>query len=309
MREPRDTPQDFGIGAAAAQASRRRLLERSGRFNVGRVGLGFFESWSAYHWLLELTWPRFLLAVAGAFLAANTVFATGYYLLGPGTLAVPGDDPLRHDFLQAFFFSVETLATIGYGHISPRGLGANIILTIETMAGLLGLAIVTGLVFARFARPAAAIRFSDLAVIAPYRGGRGFMFRVANTRRSELFEVQARVSVSLLKGEGGTREFHELSLERDEVVFFPMSWTIVHPIGPDSPLAGLDQQALAARDAEFLVYLKAFDDAFSQTVHARASYKPPEVICDARFVSIIDRDGADGIVRVDVRRLSEIERI
>jgi inward rectifier potassium channel len=304
-------PQDFGFGSVVARASRQRLLNRDGSFNVRRSGLGFFESWSAYHFLLRVSWPRFLLLLAGGFTAVNTLFATLYLACGPYALVGPAGDSLHSRFAQAYFFSVETLATIGYGHVSPRGMAANLVLTVESFVGLLALALIAGIVFARFARPVARVRFSDVAVVAPYRGGTGFMFRLANLRESELMELRARVLLARRR-DGGTatdREFVQLALERDRVVFFPLTWTIVHPIDAASPLHGVTEEELRASDAEFLIYLTAYDETFSQTVHARSSYRSEEVVFGARFTNIVDLDADDRTVRVDVRQLSAIQRL
>ncbi len=303
--------QDFGIGAAVARETRGRTLGKDGKFNVRRAGLGFFESWSAYHWALNLTWPRFLTLLAGGYVALNVVFALLYRACGPAALPGPADDPMTSPFLKAFFFSVETFGTIGYGHVSPRGVPANLLMMLESFISLLGLALITGIVFARFARPMAKIYFSEVAVIAPYQGITAFMFRIANMRRSELLEVRPRVSLSRSRPDGKKitdREFHELSLERDHVVFVPLSWTIVHPIDESSPLFGVTPEQLKASDAEFMIYLTALDETFSQVVHARASYRSEEVVFGAKFTNVIDKDAA-GIVRVDVRRVGAWEPV
>lgn len=303
-------PQDLGFGRVVAQAGRGRLLNRDGSFNIRRTGLGFFESWSAYHWLMGLSWPRFLLVLAGAFLGTNLLFAAVYTALGPGTLSTPTDDPLQSRFLQAFFFSVETLATIGYGHISPRGLAANLVLTLESLTGLLALALVAGLVFSRFSRSEARIRFSGAAVLAPYGEGTGLMFRLVNLRQAELVDVAARLNLSWrpVTYRGPGREFHELRLERDSVTFLPLTWTVVHPIVPGSPLYGVDLDALRAAHAEFYVYVKALDEGSGQSVTARTSYTAEEIRARVRFVNIITV-GPDGTPEVDVRRLDEVERV
>ena len=188
---------------------------------------------------------------------------------------------------------------------------ANLLVAAESLTGLLGLALVAGIAFARFARPVAMIRFSDVALVAPYQGGTGFMFRIANVRESELLELGAKVSLSRRRPGGTTneREFHELRLERDAVTFFPLSWTIVHPIDESSPLWGVGAEELRESDPEFLVYLTALDETFAQQVHARRSYKADEIVHGARFRSIIERGATDGAVRVDVRNISAIERV
>jgi inward rectifier potassium channel len=212
--------------------------------------------------------------------------------------------------LQAFFFSVETLGTIGYGQIAPASTAANIVMTLESLTGLMGLAIVTGLLFARFSRPIAAIVFSRWALIAPYRGIEAFEFRIANRHKNELVELDAKVLYSRTRDSGGRRkrEFLELGLERRSVVFFPLTWPVVHPIDETSPLQGVTRQQLEAEEAEFLVLLQGTDETFAQRVHARTSYKPHEIVWQARFTDVFERPGPDGALAVNVGRLHEFER-
>jgi inward rectifier potassium channel len=181
----------------------------------------------------------------------------------------------------------------------------NVIVTIESLTGLLVLALGTGILFARFSRPTAGIVFSDRAVISPYRNITGFMFRLANGRINQLIELEAKVLFSRM--EGDVRRYDQLALERTRVVFFPLSWTIVHPIDETSPLYGMTRDDLVAKDAEFLVLLSGTDETFSQTVHARTSYKPPEIVVGERFVNIYNPVARDGTVSIDVRKISETE--
>ncbi len=311
MTTPRRPPQDLGFGSVVAGAARRRFLNRDGTFNVRRTGLTFAESRSVYRYFLDITWRRFLSHVVYWYIATNAIFAAAYLSCGPLALEGPEDygaGMLGH-FLKAFFFSVQTLATIGYGRISPMGLAANLIVAVESVVGLVTFALITGIAFARFSRPRPNVRFSDQALIAPYQGISAFMFRLANARDSELFEVQAEVAVARLKlgGSANERLFEALPLERPSITLFPLSWTIVHPIDQSSPLYGVTEAMLRESEAEFLVRLAAFDETSGQTVHVRSSYKWDEVVWGARFVNIIDRSHRDGVIRVDVTRLSEIE--
>jgi len=309
---PQRPPQDLGFGAVVANATRRRFLNRDGTFNVRRTGLSFAESRSIYRHYVTISWPRFVATVVSWYLSVNLIFATAYLACGPGALEGPedyGGGFLGH-YVEAFFFSVQTLATIGYGRISPIGLAPNIIVAVESVAGLMIFALMAGLAFARFSRPRPDIRFSERAVVAPYRGGTALMFRIANARDGELFDVQAEVAIARRAlGPGDTRTFERLTLERDAVAFFPLSWTVVHPMDDASPIAGLSNEQLRTTDAEILIRLSAFDETTGQTVHLRSSYKWDEVVWGARFATIIDRTAADGIVRVDVHRLSEIEPV
>ena len=300
--------RDLGFGSVVASESRKRLLNPDGSFNVARRGLGFWSSLSIYHALLRMSWPRFLATLAAAYLAANALFAAGYLACGPGALA--GDVPAPEGpFLRAFFFSVQTLATIGFGQITPASIAANLLVVLESLVGVLGFALATGLLFARVSRPRALVVFSRRAVIAPYRDGRAFMLRIANGRRSEIIELQAKIVLSMFEGTDGTRmrRFHNLALERQRVAFFPLTWTLVHPIDADSPLYGRTAAELADMQAEFLVLLTGIEETFSQTVHARSSYAAGDVAWGARFAGIFDRDQDEGDLTVDIARLHDIE--
>lgn len=307
-RDPAENP-DLGFGAVVAAQSRRRLLNHDGTFNVKRTGLRFFESISLYHFLLTITWPRFLALAAAGYAATNAAFAAAYVACGPGALEGPvGDGSLAARFAQAFFFSVQTLATIGYGRVSPSGMAANVLVAAESLVGLLGFAVVAGIGFARFARPNPQIVFSRTALVAPYRGMTGFMFRIANARSSQLVELEAKVSLSR-RGPSGQRQFYDLPLERHKVSFFPLSWTIVHPIDEASALHGVTAEVLRASAAEFLILLSGYDEASAQTVHVRASYAAEEVVFGARFRSLLEPAGADGVVRLDIRGISDTEPV
>jgi inward rectifier potassium channel len=167
------------------------------------------------------------------------------------------------------------------------------------------------MLFARFSRPTAKIKFSDVAVVAPYRDQKGFMFRLANERMNQLFEVEAKVLFARFVNENGNkvRRFDLLKLERDRVSLMPLAWTVVHPIDEKSPLRNLSEADLLACESEFLILLSATDESFSQTIHTRSSYKPQEIIWNAKFANIYDNAENDSKISIDVRRLSEIERV
>ncbi len=304
-----DLDRDLGLGSRVAQGSRLRFLNRDGSFNVSRRGLSFFRSQNAYHRLLTMSWTRFFLLVTVAYFLVNLLFASGYFLCGSDSIQGIRSDGAGERFLGEFFFSVQTLATIGYGSISPRGLAANVLVTFEALAGLLGFALATGLLFARFSRPSAKILYSDRAVIAPYRGKTAFEFRVANERSNELIEVTATVTLSRYEaGSDGrrVRKFHPLALERRSVVFMPLHWVIVHPIDEQSPLSGETEDSLKISDAEFLILITGTDETFSQTVHSRSSYKFDEVEWGSKFSDLFlssDR------IAIDLRRIHDTEKM
>ncbi len=306
-----DEIRDLGFGAVVSQESRQRLLNRDGSFNVERKGLRLGTSLSLYHTLLTVTWTRFMALVVASYLLLNALFALVFVACGAGALqsTIPGAG--EAGFARAFFFSVETFSTIGYGTIAPVGLAANLAVTLEALVGLLWLALATGLLFARFSRPTAKILFSRTAVIAPYRGIRAFEFRIANLRRSQLIEVRATVMFTRFEEHEGRqlRRYYLLPLERASVTFFPLSWTIVHPIDEASPLNGLTRDDMRRSDAEFLVLLSGVEETFAQRVHARSSYRWDEVVWGAKFTDILHHPRGTEAVALDVSRLDSIEPV
>lgn len=304
-----DEPKDLGFGTVVGRAHEQRLLNRDGTFNVARQGLRFWESMTVYHAALSTTWTRFLAFLAAGYLVINALFAGAYVLCGPRELGGEPAATLGGAFWKAFFFSVHTFATIGYGSIVPEGVAANVLVAIEALVGLLCFALATGLLFSRFSRPTGRILFSRNAVVAPYRGMSALMFRIVNARRSQLIELEVKVLFSRIQGGPGSevRKYDQLALERTRVVFFPLSWTIVHPITDQSPLAGLTTEDLIECEAELLILLSGVDETFSQTVHARTSYKPDELVFGARFANMYNPLSPEGIVSIDVSKLHDIE--
>lgn len=294
---------DLGFGSKVLEREHTRFLNRDGTFNVVRLGLPWWKSLNLYHTLVTCSWWSFYGLLGLGYLSVNLLFALAYLACGPDALAGATSSAIHDRFFDAFFFSVQTLATIGYGALSPNGLAANVLVAIEALMGLLGVALATGLSFSRFARPQAKIRFADKAVVAPYQDGWAFMFRLANERSSQLIEVKATVVLSyLVDGAMGkpTRKFVPLSLERDRVMFFPLHWTVVHPITPESPMAGLNARALADGDAEIFILMTAFDEASSQTVHTRTSYKASEIVFGARYQDIFVGTGERATIDISL---------
>jgi len=311
-QEEQARDRDLGFGSVVSRQSRLRLLNRDGSFNVVRSGLGVLESLAPYHQLLTISWGGFLGFVALIYLVVNLAFAVAFVACGSNALAGPRAGMLGGRFSRAFFFSIQTFATIGYGQIGPNGFAANILVTVEALVGLMYQALATGLLFARFARPTASIVFSRHAVVSPYNNGQGLMFRIVNRRRNEIIELGAQVLFSAMEPDnrGGTvRRYTLLPLERNKVTFFPLSWTIVHPIDEASPLAGKTAEELERTEAEILVLLSGIDETFEQTVHARSSYSADEIVWNARFQSMFRREDPRSRVSVDISQISEIETI
>jgi inward rectifier potassium channel len=303
--------KDLGFGTEVARGTRRRLLNRDGSFNVVLEGLNPLSSLGLYHWLLTISWPRFLAFIAGSYIAINALFAFAFLACGPDALQSPAGYFAGQPFYRAFFFSVDTFATIGYGNIVPVGRIPNALVTIEALLNIMGVALATGVIFSRFSRPSSRIIYSRNAVVAPYRDNTALEFRIANARSSQLIDVQVQAILTKIERSGGTtvRRFYELELERNRVVFFPLSWTVVHPITSASPLWGLTHSDLVEADAELLVLLIATDETLSQGVHSRSSYEADEIVWGAKFANMFMRTEANGIVGMNVSRIHDIEMV
>jgi len=270
-----------------------------------RVGTANGYLSDLYHLLLVSSWSRLLLLLGLVFVGSNCLFALAYLLAGD---SIQGARP--GSFADAFFFSVQTMATIGYGHMVPRTLWANILVAIESLVSLLGLAVVTGLTFAKFSRPTARVLFSRVSVIAPWDGVPSLIFRMANQRGNHIAE--ARVHVLLARNETTAegdvfRRLHDLQLVRDETALFALTWTAIHPITDMSPLNHATRESLAGSEAEIIVSLTGLDESFSETVHARHSYRAEDIVWGARFVDILSRL-PDGRRQVDYTRFHDVIR-
>jgi inward rectifier potassium channel len=311
VKAPDDPSSDLGFGRVVSQQRELRLLNRDGSFNVQARGRGL-HAFLAYSNLVSTTWNRFFLFVAVVYLLLNGFFALLYVAAGAEGLVNTLDTGLNTPFLKAFFFSIHTSATIGYGSTVPVGLRTNILVALESVVSLLGLAVVTGLVFARFSRPVADILFSKNAVMSWMGNLRSFQFRIVNTRNNQIIDLHARLLVSRFEDNASgvsVRRYYPLRLERESVVFFPLSWTIVHTIEQDSPLFGITEDELCASGAEFLILLTGMDETFSQVVNARSSYRANEVIWDAKFSDIFVYDPEGRMAGIDMKRFHDTTRI
>ena len=297
---PKRPEAELGFGKVASAKTSQRLINRDGSFNVHRQAVGFFTSAGAFQHMLSMSWGRFLgLAALGYFLL-NLSFALLYVLVGLQSTALAGTEEhgLWSQISDAFYFSVQTSSTIGYGRISPESSAANLVVTLESFVGLIGVAMITGLVFARFSRPMAHILYSDRAVVAPYRGGRALMFRLANARSNQILNPHIQVVFSYLSNENGSRvrKFGSLDLERDTITFLALNWTIVHPIDSQSPLHNVTAQSLADSEIEIMILLTGMDETFSQEVHSRTSYRADEIVFGEKFESMFEFNDEQGVI-------------
>jgi inward rectifier potassium channel len=301
---------DLGFGRVVAQEVRGRFLSPDGTPTSRKYGLGAQRAERLYLQALAAPWPAFIGWTVGALLLINGCFALAYTALGPGALAGADSLGLDDPFQRALGFSVGVFTTVGTGQVHAVGSTAHWLVVFESLAGPLVLVTVGGLLIARLIRPRMRLRFSESAVVAPYAGGRGLMFRMVNAQPGELSDVQVRVNLALFDEVAGVRQrrFHQLALERPSVEFFTLHWTVVHPINADSPLRGFTPERLRAAEAELLILVNAHEDTFSTRVTARASYLWDEVRWDVRFASVF-ASGPDGVLAIDVDRLDRTERL
>jgi inward rectifier potassium channel len=266
-----------------------------------KVGVSRFSLGDPYYLVLAMRWPTFIASVLLVFLVANLAFAALYWL-APGSVANahPGA------FADAFFFSVETLATVGYGVMTPASTYGHMVATAEIFVGMFLTALATGAFFARFARPQSRLVFSEVGVIAPYEGRQALMVRVASRRLQGISEPRARISYlrDQAVGELRFRRFDELKLVRDNIPVLSLSWTLIHPIDEDSPLFGMSDARLAAEAPTLMVSVAGFDEAISSTVNDRKTYDPEDIRFGHVFTNIL-RDLPGGFVELDITRIHE----
>ncbi len=271
---------------------------------VVSVGLRHHPGKDLYHHLLTASWKKLFALVAIAYVGSNAAFAAGYLALGDVI-----ENARRGNFWDAFFFSVQTMATIGFGKMAPRTMGANVLVTVEAFFGLLGLALVTGLIFTKFSRPRPRVLFSRVAVVAPHQGTPALMFRMANERSSHI--VDAKLEVMLVRNEPSSEEAemvrraYDLPLWRGSSALFTHTWTAIHAIDAKSPLAHEDATSLAEAEAEIIVSLVGFDDALSSTIHARHVYGAERILWNVRFRGIV-QTLANGVHRIDYRKFHDV---
>lgn len=300
-----EEPNDLGFGTMPSSGN-QRVMNRDGSSNVVKKGLPFLRPYEVYMKLITMPWGNFLVLIFVSYLIANFIFASLYMALGKDALMGASTHDFWSEFQDAFFFSSQTLSTLGFARISPSGLLSSSIAAIESLTGLLVFALATGLLYGRFSRPMAKVLYSQWAIISPYREITGLMFRIANLRSSELVDVQINVTYSQIEVHNGqkVRKFYPLELERNKVNLLSMTWTVVHPIDADSPLFGKTRDNFDATSMELLVIIKAFDDTFSQTVHSRVSYKSEELIFGAHFIPVVDHNSR-GVITINLAKISE----
>jgi inward rectifier potassium channel len=282
----------------------RSIRVRAGQFEFVKLNAKKFDWRDTYHFILTLSWPGFAGLIFGIYLLINLVFAA-LYLLNPHAIAAmrPGS------FLDAFFFSVETLATVGYGHMYPESFYGHLIAMLEIIAGMFGLAVITGLIFVRFSRPTARIHFSKVAVIAPFDGVPSLMIRVANLRHQAMVEPQFRMILlrNFITAEGEeVRRFRSLQLEFDHLIAFPTVLTVRHRISEESPLFGMTREDFQQQDIRIVTSIVGIDTVIVAPVQSFGDYNYDQIEWNRRFVEIYDQN-EEGEWTVDYGRIDETE--
>ncbi|BDS12838.1 ion channel [Aureispira anguillae] len=274
---------DLGFSTSTIK-NRKRFVNKDGSFNVLR-SVGIVRDLHVYHSLVSMKWSSFMGVTLLFYFMINCFFALLYLLNGIEYLGGAEEDGVNA-FWTAFFFSVQTLTTVGYGSVSPMGFVANLIAAMGALTGLMVFALATGLLFARFSMPSASILFSENAIIAPYNEGKALMFRLANKRRNMLTNLHIEVIAAWVGRDKSGREkriYRPLELERDKLTMLPLSWTVVHPLEEDSPITICAKNGCDKVDLELIVILEGYDDTFANIIRAHSSYKYNEIIWNAKF--------------------------
>lgn len=293
---------DSGFGSAVT-SKEVRLMQENGDFNVRRRGQSLGVRLNTYHRLITIGAIPFICIVSATYFAVNLFFASLYYLIGVENLAgAEAQSSSMHPFWSAFFFSSQTLTTVGYGHISPVGWLSSSVAAIEALLGLMMFAIITGLLYGRFSRPDPRIRFSKHLVFAPYLDMNGAMFRLVNERSNQIIDVSANVSMSRNEeNEQGAiaRKYYNLPLERNAIKFFATSWTVVHPITEESPFYGQTPESIAKSDTEIIIAIQGTNDTNADPVLIRKSYRHNEFLWGKKFAPIISNNDRHYIIDID----------
>ncbi len=288
-----------------------RFVNKDGRPNVEKSGVGFLERISIFHTMLIMPRWKFFLVILIFYVCINLAFACIYLWIGVQQLGeIPSPSTLTN-FEESFFFSTQTFTTVGYGRINPIAFTSSAVAAFEALLGLLSFALATGLMYGRFAKPIAYLRFSDNAIIAPYKNINALMMRVAPYKNTTLVDASTNVTLGMTVEENGVNEnrFYQLDLEFSTVNALTLSWTIVHPITEKSPLYNFTKTDFENVKGEVLVFVRAFDDMFSNVVVARTSYIFNEIKYGAKFNPMYERASAGDKTILHLDKLNSISPI
>ena len=300
-----------GFGASSENSAGRFFNRQTGGANIEKRGVGLLDRYSWYHTMLALPQWKFWLLLLLLFIFINLLFATIYFIIGVEHLGgIITNTPLEN-FLEAFFFSCQTFTTVGYGRINPQGFLVSALASFQAFLGLLSFALATGLFYGRFSRPQAFLRYSHNAIIAPYKEGIALMFRMASYKNNRLSEAEVKLTLAMQVEENGklANKFYPLVVEISKINSLNLSWTIVHPLDEKSPLYNFNNQDLNTAKAEVLVFVKAFDEVFSNTVISRMSYIAEEIVWSAKFRIMYHPSKDKGTTILELDRINDFESI
>jgi len=286
-----------------------RFINQDGSVNVKRAGLGWLKNNDIYHWLINVSLSKLMVAIIVGYTLVNFLFATLYFIIGAHNFGGIDFTTKTGEYFSLFFFSAQTLTTLGYGHMYPISHSASTVAALESLLGLMSFALATGILFGRFSRPKADLLYSKNVLISPYEDMTGLMFRISNKMQYELIECEALVTLSYNDPVTKRREFDQLNLETKRIGFLALSWTIVHPIDESSPIRGLTAKDLLDRDIEIIILIKGINDTFSQTVYSRYSYKVEDLIENAKFVRLPQDVDANGKISVSVTDIHIYDKV
>ena len=304
------TIKNTGFGTNASSYG-GRFVTKSGNANVRKTGIGFFESISWYHTMLTIPRWKFFFIIFTFYFLVNFAFASIYYIVGVEHLNGINAITTIDKFGQAFFFSIQTYTTVGYGHISPSGFLTSFVASVEALFGLLSFAIATGLFYGRFSKPKAHIMFSENAIIAPFQDGTALMLRLSPYKNTNLTDAEARMTMGIHVEEEGkmVNKFYTLDLELEKVSALTLSWTLVHPITKNSPFYNLNENDIQTTLGEIIVFIKVFDDMYSTSVVKRTSYTFDEIVYGAKFLPMFTRSLDNNKTLLHIDKLNLFERV
>jgi inward rectifier potassium channel len=301
-RERQREDTGFGTNTISTNA---RLVNQEGNFNVKKIGQSFEAQMNIFHRMITMPWAKFYLVILAFYITVNLIFGLVYYYIGIEYLLGVDTKHGLSEFWEAFYFSSQTLTTVGYGRVSPVGHLVNFIAAIEALIGLMSFAIMTGLLYGRFSRPVPRVLYSDKAIISPYLDINGLMIRIANEKSNQIINAEANLIFSRNETIDGQikRKYYNLPLERSKVKFFATSWTIVHPITEESVLLGETLESLKESDAEILMTFEGTNDTFADPIHSRRSYLYNEIELGKKFTPMLESVGDSYVL--DLEKLSD----
>ncbi len=303
-------PQDNTGFGANGTLNAGRFVNKDGKANIEKTGIPFLKRYSIYHSLLEFPRWKFAIAILGFFILINVVFASLYFLIGVDQLGgITVGSPLQN-FGEAFFFSAQTFTTVGYGRINPSGFLTSTIAAVEALTGLLSFAVVTGIFYGRFSRPRAYLKFSHNMVVTPYKNTTALMFRMVPYKNNQLTDAEVKVTFAMsLEDEGKkSNKFYPVDLEISKVNTLNLNWTVVHVIDEKSPLYGFALEDMQFAKLQVLIFVRAFDEAFSNTVIARSSYTSNEIIYGAKFKIMYEANHDGTSTLLHINQLDDTEK-